>query len=114
MEIPPTAVPPLAPVSLAPPFAPHINSLASGSNPHWGQPPLVLTSTLVETPVLNLEQRLEDIMGCKIAEAMSKKGSRQLARVLEEDPFFLEVMAVPLLRDFKQPKMRNTMDPLIL
>ncbi|KAL2493193.1 S-locus glycoprotein [Abeliophyllum distichum] len=73
MEIPPTAAPPLAQVSLAPTSAPYINSLASSLNPHWGQPPWVPTPTLVETQVLNIEQRLEDTMGPKIAEAMSKK-----------------------------------------
>ncbi|KAL2541279.1 Uncharacterized protein Adt_02257 [Abeliophyllum distichum] len=107
MEIPPTTTPPLAPVSLAPPSAPHNNSLASSPNPHWGQPPWVPTPTLVETPMLNLKQQLEDMIGRKIAEAMSKKGSGQQSMVSEEDPFFLEVMAVPLLRDFKQPKMEK-------
>ncbi|KAL2506418.1 Plastid 30S ribosomal protein S12 [Abeliophyllum distichum] len=65
------------------------------------------TPTLVETPVLSLEQRLEDTMGRKIAEAMSKKSSRKQFIVLEEDHFFLEVMAVPLPRDFKQSKMEK-------
>ncbi|KAL2487032.1 Uncharacterized protein Adt_31788 [Abeliophyllum distichum] len=46
-------------------------------------------------------------MDRKIAEAMSSKGSRQQSMVLEEDPFSLEVMAVPLPRDFKQPKMEK-------
>ncbi|KAL2504881.1 Uncharacterized protein Adt_20502 [Abeliophyllum distichum] len=63
--------------------------------------------TLVETPVLSLAQRLEEMMGRKIAKAMSSKGSRQQSMVLEEDPFSLEVMAVPLPRDFKQPKMEK-------
>ncbi|KAL2470739.1 Uncharacterized protein Adt_38875 [Abeliophyllum distichum] len=65
------------------------------------------TPTLVETPVLSLEQRLEEMMGRKIAEAMSNKSSRQQSMVLEEDPFSLEVMAIPLPRDFKQPKMEK-------
>ncbi|KAL2517813.1 Uncharacterized protein Adt_14060 [Abeliophyllum distichum] len=65
------------------------------------------TPTLVETPVLSLEQRLEELMGRKIAETMSSKSSRQQSMVLEEDPFFLEVMTVPLPRDFKQPKMEK-------
>ncbi|KAL2498452.1 S-locus glycoprotein [Abeliophyllum distichum] len=65
------------------------------------------TPTLVETPVLNLEQRLEEMIGHKIAEAMSNKSSRQQSVVLEEDPFSLEVMAIPLSRDFKQPKMEK-------
>ncbi|KAL2512986.1 Uncharacterized protein Adt_18586 [Abeliophyllum distichum] len=68
METPPTAAPPLAPVSLAPSSAPHFNSLASGLNPHWGQPSWVLTPTLAVTQVLSLEQRLEDMKGRKIAE----------------------------------------------
>ncbi|KAL2519036.1 Ribonuclease H [Abeliophyllum distichum] len=38
---------------------------------------------------------------------MSKKDSRQQSMVLEEDLFFLEVMTVPLPRDFKQPKMEK-------
>ncbi|KAL2462016.1 Uncharacterized protein Adt_45436 [Abeliophyllum distichum] len=46
-------------------------------------------------------------MGRKIDEAMYSKSSRQQFMVLEEDHFFLEVMAVPLLRDFKQPKMEK-------
>ncbi|KAL2533027.1 Uncharacterized protein Adt_06378 [Abeliophyllum distichum] len=65
------------------------------------------TPTLVETPVLSLEQRLEEMMGRKIAEAISNNSSRQQFMVLEEDPFSLEVMAVPLPRDFKQPKMEK-------
>ncbi|KAL2480018.1 Uncharacterized protein Adt_32984 [Abeliophyllum distichum] len=65
------------------------------------------TPTLVETPVLSLEQRLEEMMGHKIAEAMSNKNSRQKSMVLEEDHFSLEVMTVPLPRDFKQPKMEK-------
>ncbi|KAL2541613.1 Uncharacterized protein Adt_02591 [Abeliophyllum distichum] len=65
------------------------------------------TPMLVEIPVLSLEQRLEELMDCKIAKAMSRKSSRQQSMVLEEDPFFLEVMAVPLPRDFKQPKMEK-------
>ncbi|KAL2470494.1 Retrotrans gag domain-containing protein [Abeliophyllum distichum] len=65
------------------------------------------TPTLVETPVLSLEQRLEELMDRKIAEAISSKDSRQQSMVLEEDPFFLEVMAVPLPRDFKQPTMEK-------
>ncbi|KAL2490261.1 Retrotransposon gag protein [Abeliophyllum distichum] len=46
-------------------------------------------------------------MDRKIAEALSSKNSRQQSMVLEEDPFFLEVMAVPLPRGFKQPKMEK-------
>ncbi|KAL2491856.1 Retrotrans gag domain-containing protein [Abeliophyllum distichum] len=65
------------------------------------------TPTLVETPVLSLEQRLEEMMGRKIAEALSNKSSRQQSMVLEEDPFSLEVMAVPLPRDSKQSKMEK-------
>ncbi|KAL2497808.1 Uncharacterized protein Adt_23358 [Abeliophyllum distichum] len=65
------------------------------------------TPTLVETPVLSIEQRLEELMGRKIVEAMSSKSSRQQSMVLEEDPFSLEVMVVPLPRDFKQPKMEK-------
>ncbi|KAL2490980.1 Uncharacterized protein Adt_26608 [Abeliophyllum distichum] len=72
-----------------------------------GQPSWMPTPTLVETPVLSLEQRLEEMMGRKIAEAMSNKSSRQQSMVLEEDPFSLEVMAVPLPRDFEQPKMEK-------
>ncbi|KAL2519023.1 Uncharacterized protein Adt_15270 [Abeliophyllum distichum] len=47
------------------------------------------------------------MMGRKIAEAMSNKSSRQQSMVLEEDPFSLEVMVIPLPRDFKQPKMEK-------
>ncbi|KAL2470712.1 Uncharacterized protein Adt_38848 [Abeliophyllum distichum] len=65
------------------------------------------TPTLVKTPVLSLEQRLEEMMGRKIAEVMSNKSSRQQSMVLKEDHFFLEVMAVPLPRDFKQLKMEK-------
>ncbi|KAL2526668.1 Uncharacterized protein Adt_11722 [Abeliophyllum distichum] len=65
------------------------------------------TPTLIETPVLSLEQRLGEMMGRKIAEAMSNKSSRQQSMVLEEYPFSLKVMAVPLPRDFKQPKMEK-------
>ncbi|KAL2527702.1 Retrotrans gag domain-containing protein [Abeliophyllum distichum] len=65
------------------------------------------TPTLVEIPVLSLEQRLEELMDRKITEAMSSKGGRQQSMVLEEDPFSLKVMAVPLPRDFKQPKMEK-------
>ncbi|KAL2498100.1 Retrotransposon gag protein [Abeliophyllum distichum] len=43
----------------------------------------------------------------KIAEAMSKKSSKQQSIVLEEDPFALEMMVVPLPRDFEQPKMEK-------
>ncbi|KAL2479905.1 Uncharacterized protein Adt_32871 [Abeliophyllum distichum] len=107
IETPPTAAPLQAPVSLAPPSAPHFYSLTSGPNPYWGQPSWMPTPTLVETPVLSLEQRLEEMMGRKIAVAMSNKSSRQQSMVLEEDPFSLEVMAVPLPRDFKQPKMEK-------
>ncbi|KAL2465981.1 Retrotrans gag domain-containing protein [Abeliophyllum distichum] len=65
------------------------------------------TPTLVETPVLSWEQRLEELMDHKIAEALSNKSSRQQSMVLEEDPFSVEIMAVPLPRDFKQPKMEK-------
>ncbi|KAL2498402.1 Beta-galactosidase 3 [Abeliophyllum distichum] len=107
IETLPTAAPLQAPVSLAPPSAPHFYSLTSGPNPYWGQPSWMPTPTLVETPVLSPEQRLEEMMGRKIAEAMSNKSSRQQSMVLEEDPFSLEVMAVPLPRDFKQSKMEK-------
>ncbi|KAL2471011.1 Uncharacterized protein Adt_39147 [Abeliophyllum distichum] len=107
IEIPPTAAPLQALVSLAPPSAPHFYSLTSGPNPYWGQPSQMPTPTLVETPVLSLEHRLEELMDRKIAEAMSSKGGRQQSMVLEEDPFSLEVIAVPLPRDFKQPKMEK-------
>ncbi|KAL2471651.1 Retrotransposon gag protein [Abeliophyllum distichum] len=65
------------------------------------------TPTLVEIPVLSLEQRLEELMDRKIAEALSSKSSRQQSMVLKEDHFPLEVMTVPLPRDFKQPKMEK-------
>ncbi|KAL2480023.1 Ribonuclease H [Abeliophyllum distichum] len=103
----PTTAPPLVPISFPPSSAPHLNSLVSGPNTLWGQPSGVPTPTLAETPGLSLEQRLEDMMGRKIAEAMSKKNSRQQSMVLEEDPFSIEVMAVPLPRDFEQPKMEK-------
>ncbi|KAL2481002.1 Retrotrans gag domain-containing protein [Abeliophyllum distichum] len=107
METPPTVAPPLAPISLALLSAPHFHSLTSDPNPYWRQPFWVPTPTLVDTPVLSLEQRLEDMMSRKIAEAMSKKSSMLQFMVLEEDSFFLEVMAVPLPQDFKQPKMEK-------
>ncbi|KAL2539831.1 Retrotransposon gag protein [Abeliophyllum distichum] len=107
IETPPTTVPLQAPVSLAPPSVLYFYSLTSGPNSYWGQPSWMTTPTLVETPVLSLEQRLEELMGRKIAEAMSSKSSRQQSMVLEEYPFFLEVMAVPLPRDFKQSKMEK-------
>ncbi|KAL2461397.1 Uncharacterized protein Adt_44817 [Abeliophyllum distichum] len=107
IETPTAAAPLQAPVSLAPPSAPHFYSLTSGPNPYWGQPSWMSTPTLVETPVLSLEQRFEEMMGRKIAEAMSNKSSRQQSMVLEEYPFSLEVMVVPLPRDFKQPKMEK-------
>ncbi|KAL2516710.1 Retrotrans gag domain-containing protein [Abeliophyllum distichum] len=47
------------------------------------------------------------MMGHKIADAMSKKSSRQQSRMLEEDSFFLVVMAVSLPRDFEHPKMEK-------
>ncbi|KAL2475342.1 Uncharacterized protein Adt_36078 [Abeliophyllum distichum] len=72
-----------------------------------GQPSWVSMHMLVEIPVLSLKQRLEDMMGHKIAEAMSKKSSRQQSMVLEEDHFSLEMMVVPLPRDFKQLKMEK-------
>ncbi|KAL2525791.1 Retrotrans gag domain-containing protein [Abeliophyllum distichum] len=103
IETPPTAAPLQAPVSLTLPSTPYFYSLTSGSNPYWWLP----TPTLVETLVLSLEKRLEEMMGRKITEALSNKSSRQQFMVLEEDIFSLEVMAVPLLRDFKQPKMEN-------
>ncbi|KAL2526780.1 Ribonuclease H [Abeliophyllum distichum] len=107
MGTPPTTAPPLVPISFPPSSAPHLNSLASGPNTLWGPPSWVPTPTLAKTPVLSLEQRLEDMMSRKIAEAMSKKNSRQQSMVLEEDLFSLEVMAVPLPRDFEQPKMEK-------
>ncbi|KAL2517998.1 Retrotransposon gag protein [Abeliophyllum distichum] len=107
IETPPTVSPLQAPVSLAPPSAPHFYSLTSGPNPYWGQPSWMPTPTLVEIPVLSLEQRLEEMMGRKIAEAMSNKSGRQQSMVLEEDPFSLEVMTVSLPRDSKQPKMEK-------
>ncbi|KAL2518906.1 potassium channel AKT1-like [Abeliophyllum distichum] len=73
METPPTTTPSLVPISLAPSSAPHLNSLVCGPNLLWGQPSWVSTPTLAEKPPLSLEQRLEDMMGHKIAEAMSKK-----------------------------------------
>ncbi|KAL2524247.1 hypothetical protein Adt_09301 [Abeliophyllum distichum] len=107
MGTPPTTAPPLVPISFPPSSAPHLNSLVSGPNTLWGQPSGVPMPTLAETPVLSLEQRLEDMMGRKIAEAMSKTNSRQQSMVLEEDPFSTEVMAVPLPRDFEQQKMEQ-------
>ncbi|KAL2527149.1 hypothetical protein Adt_12203 [Abeliophyllum distichum] len=107
IETPPTVAPLQVPVSLVPPSVPHFYSLTSSLNPYWGQPSWMSTTTLVETPVLSLEQILEEMMGCKIVEAMSNKSSRQQSMVLEEDSFFLEVMVVPLPRDFKQPKMEK-------
>ncbi|KAL2533969.1 Uncharacterized protein Adt_07320 [Abeliophyllum distichum] len=104
---PPTAAPLQAPVSLAPPSAPHFYSLTSGPNPYWRQPSWMPTPTLVETPVLSWEQRLEELMDRKIAEALSNKSSRQQSMVLEEDPFSVEIMTVSLPRDFKQPKMEK-------
>ncbi|KAL2462139.1 Uncharacterized protein Adt_45559 [Abeliophyllum distichum] len=68
---------------------------------------MVAPPTLGETPVLGLEQRLEDRMGQKIAEAISKKSSKQQSIVLEEDLFTTEVVDVPLPRDFEQPKMEK-------
>ncbi|KAL2539833.1 hypothetical protein Adt_00811 [Abeliophyllum distichum] len=98
---PPTAASLQALVSLALPSAPHFYSLTSGPNPYWRQPSWMSTPTLVETPVLSWEQRLEELMDRKIAEALSNKSSRQQSMVLEEDLFSLEIMAVPLPRDFK-------------
>ncbi|KAL2471656.1 Uncharacterized protein Adt_39792 [Abeliophyllum distichum] len=113
-ETPPTTAPLLVLVSLAPSSALHFNSLASDPNPHWGQPSWCPRPTLAETPVLSLEQRLEDMMGRKIAKAMSKKSSRQQTMVLEEDPFSLEVMVVPCHEILNNQRWRNTTDPLIL
>ncbi|KAL2541139.1 Retrotrans gag domain-containing protein [Abeliophyllum distichum] len=107
METSPTAAPLQAPVSLVLPSTLHFYSLTSGLNPNWRQPSWMPTPTLVETPSLSLEQRLEEMMSCKIAETMSNKSNRQQSMVLEEDPFSLEVMAVPLPRDFKQPKIEK-------
>ncbi|KAL2486720.1 Uncharacterized protein Adt_31476 [Abeliophyllum distichum] len=45
------------------------------------------------------------MMGCKIAETMSKKCGKQRSLVLEVDHFVPEVMVVPLPQDFEQPKM---------
>ncbi|KAL2518338.1 Retrotransposon gag protein [Abeliophyllum distichum] len=47
------------------------------------------------------------MMGRKIAETMSNKSTKQQSMTLEEGPFLLKVMAVPLARDFKQPKMEK-------
>ncbi|KAL2476323.1 Uncharacterized protein Adt_37059 [Abeliophyllum distichum] len=107
METSPTATPPLAPVSLTPPSTPQFHSLTSGPNLHWGQPSWMPTPMLVEIPVLSLKQQLEDMIGHKIADAMSKKSSRPQSMVLEEDHFFLKVMAVLLPLDFEQPEMEN-------
>ncbi|KAL2516898.1 Uncharacterized protein Adt_13145 [Abeliophyllum distichum] len=107
METLPTTTPSQVPVSLASHSVPYFHSLTSGPNPRWGQPSWVSMPTLVETPVLSLKQRLEDMMGRKIVEAMSKKSSMPQSMVLEEYHFSLEVMAVPLPRDFKQPKMEK-------
>ncbi|KAL2531688.1 Uncharacterized protein Adt_05039 [Abeliophyllum distichum] len=108
MVTPPTTALPLVPISFPPSSAPlpqftrRLVQIHSG-----GQPSCVPTPTLAKTPILSLEQRLEDMMGRKIAEAMSKRNSRQQSMVLEEDPFSIEVMAVPLPRDFEQPKMEK-------
>ncbi|KAL2487197.1 S-locus glycoprotein [Abeliophyllum distichum] len=107
MGTPPTTALLLVPISFPPSSTPHLNSLASGPNTLWRQLSWVPIPTLAETPVLSLEQLLEDLISRKIAEAMSKKNSRQQSMVLEEDPFSLEVMAVPLPRDFEQPKMEK-------
>ncbi|KAL2460098.1 Uncharacterized protein Adt_43518 [Abeliophyllum distichum] len=63
--------------------------------------------TLGKSPVLGFEQWLENMIGQDIADAMSKKSSRQQSLILEEDPFVLEVMVVPLTRDLEQPKMEK-------
>ncbi|KAL2513014.1 Uncharacterized protein Adt_18614 [Abeliophyllum distichum] len=63
-------------------------------------------ATLVKTPVC-LEQQLEDMMGHKIAKAMSTKSSRPQSIVLKEYPFSLEVMSVSLPRDFERPKIKK-------
>ncbi|KAL2498311.1 hypothetical protein Adt_23861 [Abeliophyllum distichum] len=76
MEIPLAIAPPLVPISLPTSSAPHLNSLASGPNTLLGQPSWVPTPTLAETSLLSLEQRLEDMMGGKIAE-----GFRDLMRL---------------------------------
>ncbi|KAL2453442.1 Uncharacterized protein Adt_49058 [Abeliophyllum distichum] len=65
----PTTTPPLVPISFPPSSAPHLNSLASGPNTFWEQQSWVPTPTLAETPILSLEQRLEDMMDQKIAKA---------------------------------------------
>ncbi|KAL2465945.1 Retrotrans gag domain-containing protein [Abeliophyllum distichum] len=57
--------------------------------------------------MLGLEQRLEDMMGQKIAEVMSKKNSKQQSMILEEDFFSPKVMDVLLPRDFEQPNMEK-------
>ncbi|KAL2506785.1 Uncharacterized protein Adt_22406 [Abeliophyllum distichum] len=93
--------------SLAPSFTPHIHSLMSGPNLLWEQPSWMALPTLGETPVLGIEQQLEDTMRQKIAEAMSKKSSKQQSMVLEEHPIAPEVIVVPLPRDFEQPKIEK-------
>ncbi|KAL2531821.1 Retrotrans gag domain-containing protein [Abeliophyllum distichum] len=62
---------------------------------------------LGETPVLGLEQWLEDMVGRKIVEAMSKKSSKKQSIVLLDNPFAPEVIAVPLPRDFDQLMMEQ-------
>ncbi|KAL2462119.1 Uncharacterized protein Adt_45539 [Abeliophyllum distichum] len=62
---------------------------------------------LGETPVLSFEQWLEDMIGRKIVEAMSRKSGRQQSLVSEEDLFTPEVIVVPLPRDFVEPKMEK-------
>ncbi|KAL2475138.1 Uncharacterized protein Adt_35874 [Abeliophyllum distichum] len=55
-------------------------------------------------------------MSRKIVEVISKKSNRPQSMVLEEDPFFLEVMAVPLPLDFEQSKMEKydgSCDPIV-
>ncbi|KAL2519172.1 Retrotransposon gag protein [Abeliophyllum distichum] len=98
---------PLAPCYLAPSFAPHIHSLTSSPNPLWRQLSWVAPPTLSETSVLGLEQRLKDMMGRKITEAMSKKNSKQQSMVLEENHFSPKVMDVLLPRDFEQLEMEK-------
>ncbi|KAL2526767.1 Uncharacterized protein Adt_11821 [Abeliophyllum distichum] len=70
--------------------------------------------TLGKTLVLCLEQRLEDMMGRKIAEAMSKKSSRQQSLLLEEDLFAPEVMVVPYHETSNSPRWKSTMGQLTL
>ncbi|KAL2474549.1 Uncharacterized protein Adt_35285 [Abeliophyllum distichum] len=92
------SLPPVRPSLLGGPVP-----LMSGPNPLWDS----RLPTLGKTPVLGLEQWLEDMIGCKIAEAMSKKCDRQQSLLLEGDHFVQKVMVVPFPQDFEQPKMKK-------